>query len=113
MATAKLKRNPRLSKIESFKLSQVKSQSSYSLSPPLYTPPPETVLGRQVLAWTKVDFVDYYADLETCAPAAWYFHTMKAWFYVLYFGPGVAVPSMRWFQPPGYCGEHGEAIEAA
>merc|ERR1719336_3069480 len=36
------------------------------------------VNGRKVIGWTKVDFIDYYADAEDGSPVSWYFHTMKA-----------------------------------
>lgn len=58
--------------------------------------------GRPCLAWTKVDFIDYYADAETCAPVSWYFHSMRARFDTIYWAPGVAAPEGT-FAPPAYC----------
>ena len=38
------------------------------------------ILGRKTIAWTKADFIDYYADANTGEPVSWYFHTMHARF---------------------------------
>ena len=59
--------------------------------------------GRQALVWTKVDFIDYYADPVTCEPISWYFHTMKAAFHTVLFVPNRTVPDLGWFDPPSYC----------
>eukprot|EP00967_Tisochrysis_lutea_P084062 scaffold117309_cov40-Tisochrysis_lutea.AAC.1 len=63
------------------------------------------VNGHKVLGWTKVDFIDYFADIETCQPIRWYFHAMKAHFDTIYWAPGLAVPNSSWFAPPTYCRE--------
>jgi len=64
---------------------------------------------RLVCGWTKVDFVDYYADASTGVPDSWYFHTMKATFCVLNY---TAIGEPSWshdtidpslFVPPDYC----------
>mmetsp|Transcript_36701 Transcript_36701/g.117911 ORF Transcript_36701/g.117911 Transcript_36701/m.117911 type:complete len:191 (-) Transcript_36701:2960-3532(-) len=64
---------------------------------------PSVVNGRDVLGFTKVDFIDYYADAQTCEPVRWYFHTMKARFDSIYWAPGLAAPDASWFTPPEYC----------
>ena len=67
-----------------------------------------TYLGRRVVngrlcnAWTKQDFIDYYADAESCAPVSWYFHNMRARFDTIYWAPGAAAPEGS-FAPPAYC----------
>jgi hypothetical protein len=63
-----------------------------------------TVMGRQTVGWTKVDFIDYYADAETGEPVRWYFHGMKARFDTIYYAPGQQVPAASYFEPPAYCG---------
>ena len=60
-------------------------------------------IGRRVRAWTKVNFIDYYADVDTCEPVAWYFHNMRAWFHTVLYVPGAQVPDLSWFEPPSYC----------
>jgi hypothetical protein len=58
-----------------------------------------------VCGWTKVDFIDYFADANTLVPDSWYFHTMKASFQVLNYTEDPTVdPSL--FVPPAYC-KHG------
>ena len=59
--------------------------------------------GRQVIGWTKVDFIDYYASETDGTPVSWYFHTMKARFDSVLFLPGQAVPDAGWLSPPEYC----------
>lgn len=59
--------------------------------------------GRDVVAFTKADFIDYYADAATCAPVSWYFHSMKARFDTIFWSPGLAVPDSSYFDPPSYC----------
>eukprot|EP00038_Savillea_parva_P008041 m.174277 g.174277 ORF g.174277 m.174277 type:complete len:183 (-) comp13810_c0_seq1:194-742(-) len=61
------------------------------------------VNGRVTLAWTKANFIDYYADPGTCEPVSWYFHAMKATFYTVLYEPGTEVPDTSWFKPPAYC----------
>lgn len=62
------------------------------------------VNGQQTVAWTKADFIDYYADPVTCEPVAWYMHTMKAWFYTVLYIPNQSVPDpSSWLVPPEYC----------
>jgi hypothetical protein len=61
------------------------------------------VLGRKAVGWTKVDFIDYWADAEDLSPLSWYFHSMKARFDTVYFQPGAHVPSPSYFAPPSYC----------
>lgn len=57
---------------------------------------------RLVCGWTKADFIDYYADASTGLPDSWYFHTMKANFYVLNYTETDNIdPAL--FVPPGYC----------
>ncbi|KAJ1456880.1 hypothetical protein M885DRAFT_516438 [Pelagophyceae sp. CCMP2097] len=63
-----------------------------------------TFLGRAVVGWTKADFIDYYADAETCEPVSWYFHSMKARFDTLAWIPNQPAPNGS-FKPPAYCGE--------
>ena len=58
--------------------------------------------GRLCLLWTKQDFVDYYADAETCAPVSWYFHNMRTRFDTISWAPGAAAPEGK-FAPPAYC----------
>ena len=60
------------------------------------------VNGRLCLLWTKQDFVDYYADAETCAPVSWYFHNMRTRFDTIDWAPGDAAPQGS-FAPPAYC----------
>ncbi len=59
---------------------------------------------RLVCGWTKLDFIDYYADAETGEPDSWYFHSMKASFRVLNY---TVVPTNTidpgLFVPPDYC----------
>lgn len=64
---------------------------------------PSQVQGRAVVGWTKVDFIDYFADPVTCEPVSWYFHTMKAAFNTVLYVPHRLVPSTDWFSPPSYC----------
>jgi len=62
------------------------------------------VLGRKCVAWTKADFIDYYADAETSEPVSWYFHDMRARFDTVYYAPGQQAPDpARYFTPPRYC----------
>lgn len=61
-----------------------------------------TFLGKKVLVWTKADFIDYYADAETCDPVSWYFHTMKARFDTIYYAPNATAPP-HFFDPPMEC----------
>ena len=65
--------------------------------------------GRPVLGWTKVDFIDYYADAESCEPVSWYFHSMQARFDTIYWGAHVAVADLAMFEPPSYCNATVEA----
>jgi hypothetical protein len=61
--------------------------------------------GRNVCGWTKVDFIDYYADATTGIPDSWYFHTMKASFEVLNYTENPSIdPAL--FDPPDYCTKH-------
>ena len=63
-----------------------------------------TVNGRACIGWTKVAFIDYFADAVTMEPVSWYFHTMKARFDTIYYGPGQqAADPARYFAPPSYC----------
>ena len=62
-----------------------------------------TVNGRAVVAWTKADFIDYYADAETCDPVSWYFHGMKARFDTIFWAPNLRAPSAAYFAPPDLC----------
>ena len=73
------------------------------------------VNGRDCLAYTKADFIDYYADATTCEPVSWYFHTMRARFDSVFWAPGLAVPNASWLAPPGYCREEAspEPVAAA
>jgi hypothetical protein len=58
--------------------------------------------GRQVCGWTKVDFIDYYADAATGGPDSWYFHTMKATFQTIDYKENPSIdPAL--FVPPDYC----------
>eukprot|EP00756_Hemistasia_phaeocysticola_P035093 Hpha_TRINITY_DN16560_c3_g4::TRINITY_DN16560_c3_g4_i1::g.133726::m.133726 len=59
--------------------------------------------ARRVLGWTKVDFIDYYADADTCEPVSWYFHEMKARFDTITYSPNVSIPDPAMFDPPAYC----------
>ena len=59
--------------------------------------------GRRVFGWTKADFIDYYADAETCDPVSWYFHGMKARFDTIYWAPNLRAPSAAYFAPPDLC----------
>ena len=61
------------------------------------------VRGRAAVGWTKVDFIDYWADEETCEPLSWYFHGMDARFDSIYWGPNVQIPDTTWFKPPIMC----------
>lgn len=61
------------------------------------------VNGRRCLAWTKADFIDYYADEVTCEPVSWYFHNMKAKFDSIYWAADLRVPDDAYFTPPVYC----------
>ena len=56
-----------------------------------------------LVGWTKADFIDYYADAESCEPVSWYFHTMKARFDTLEYTPDATVPDKTFFVPPAYC----------
>ena len=60
--------------------------------------------SRKCAAWTKADFIDYfaYADSATCEPAAWRFWTMKAWFVTLAYTADEEAPPGS-FDPPEYC----------
>lgn len=62
-----------------------------------------TLFGKRACGWTKVDFIDYWADASDGSPISWYFHTMKARFDTVYFAPGAQVPSPSYFVPPSYC----------
>eukprot|EP01062_Namystynia_karyoxenos_P075073 TRINITY_DN72232_c0_g1_i1.p1 TRINITY_DN72232_c0_g1~~TRINITY_DN72232_c0_g1_i1.p1 ORF type:complete len:200 (+),score=70.03 TRINITY_DN72232_c0_g1_i1:77-601(+) len=62
-----------------------------------------TVNGRPCVVWTKADFIDYYADAETCEPVSWYFHAMRARFDTVYYADGAGVPDPTMFTPPPYC----------
>jgi len=61
------------------------------------------VNGRLCYGWTKVDFIDYWADAETCQPVSWYFHTMQATFNTIYYAEGATAPAATYFVPPAYC----------
>jgi len=61
-----------------------------------------TINGKPVYGWTKLDFIDYYADVEDCSPVKWYFHKMKASFVTLGFFEGAAAEA-SFFKPPAYC----------
>jgi len=63
------------------------------------------ILGKYVLAWTKADFIDYYADSQDCSPVSWYFHTMQARFDTVYYSPGTTVADTSLFHPPSYCND--------
>jgi len=56
--------------------------------------------GKSTYGFTKVDFIDYYADVETCEPIRWWFHGMKAGFDTIKYSPGLEVPNTTWFEPP-------------
>lgn len=57
---------------------------------------------RLVCGWTKADFIDYYVDAATGVPDSWYFHNMKANFYVLNYTETEPIdPAL--FVPPDYC----------
>ena len=88
------------------------------------------VRGRWAIGWTKANFIDYYADVETAEPISWYFHTserlkhaphgpafrsahpsvpisvtaVKARFDTVYWAPGQTAPTGH-FSPPSYCTE--------
>ena len=53
-------------------------------------------------AWTKAQFIDYYADVDTCDPSAWYFWDMKAWFVTTSYAVDASAPP-GFFEPPSYC----------
>lgn len=56
--------------------------------------------NKSCYGYTKVDFIDYYADVETCEPVRWWFHGMKAGFDTVKYLPNRAIPNATWFQPP-------------
>jgi len=74
-----------------------------------------TANNRVVCGWTKLDFIDYYADAETGIPDSWYFYTMRASFRVLDYyttasvnannsdGDEHAAIDPALFVPPDYC----------
>jgi len=64
---------------------------------------PRQLNGRATIAWTKVDFITYYADAVTLEPVSWYFHTMKARFDTIYYAPGQQIEDAAHFLPPEYC----------
>ena len=57
---------------------------------------------QQCAGWTKDRFIDYYAYLDTCAPASWYFWSMAAFFVTVSYEPGTRAPA-GYFRPPSYC----------
>lgn len=59
--------------------------------------------ARRVCGWTKLDFIDYYADYETGEPTGWYFQRMKARWDVLYYAPNQTVRDEAMFDPPDFC----------
>ena len=59
--------------------------------------------GKQVCGWTKLDFIDYYADKHTGDPVSWYFHTMKATFSVISYQENPTSIDPALFVPPDYC----------
>lgn len=64
--------------------------------------------GSQTCGWTKVDFIDYYANKATNEPVSWYFHTMKATFQVVSYQENVPIdPAL--FVPPEYCPSSSDA----
>lgn len=63
--------------------------------------------GRKAIGWTKLDFIDYWADSSNGSPLSWYFHSMRARFDTVFFSPGTTAPSRGLFTPPNYCdGNH-------
>mmetsp|Transcript_23591 Transcript_23591/g.30678 ORF Transcript_23591/g.30678 Transcript_23591/m.30678 type:complete len:191 (+) Transcript_23591:3-575(+) len=62
-----------------------------------------TFLGKPVNIWTKADFIDYYADAETCDPVSWYFHSMQARFDTIYYAINNTIPDSSYFEPPTFC----------
>ena len=58
--------------------------------------------SKRCSAWTKAQFIDYYADLKTCEPVAWYFWSMKAMFTTVQYTADARAPA-GYFQPPAYC----------
>jgi len=62
-----------------------------------------TLRGRKVLGYTKLDFIDYWADAETCAPVRWAFHGMPGNFDTVSYFEDEAVPDESFFHPPAYC----------
>ena len=58
--------------------------------------------SRRCAAWTKADFIDYYADASTCEPSAWWFHSMRAWFVTTAYAVNASAPA-GYFTPPPYC----------
>jgi len=73
---------------------------------------PSVLDGRSVCGWTKVDFIDYFADAETSEPVRWCFHTMNACFDTIYWAPGLEILNSSWFSPPHYCAATEEAFGA-
>uniref|UniRef100_A0A7S0NMP4 Uncharacterized protein n=1 Tax=Calcidiscus leptoporus TaxID=127549 RepID=A0A7S0NMP4_9EUKA len=59
--------------------------------------------GRRCIGWTKQDFIDYYADAQTCEPVSWYFHSMRARFDTVYYRAGETATDPAMFEPPPYC----------
>ena len=57
--------------------------------------------GHICHVWTKVNFITYYASVETGNPIAWRFWIDGAWFHVMTFEPGpFRLSEARWQAPP-------------
>ena len=65
-------------------------------------PCPFASASSKCAAWTKASFIDYYADIETCEPMAWWFWDMKAFFVTEKFTANASAPD-GYFKPPAYC----------
>eukprot|EP00775_Hariotina_reticulata_P006608 gene6608-6836_t len=70
-----------------------------------------TYLGQGVVdtfitnAWTKAEFINYYADQATNRPVSWTFLSSNAEFHVLEWVEGATLPEKEWQAPP-YCFIH-------
>jgi len=67
-----------------------------------------TIHGRKVLGYTKLDFIDYWADAEDCTPVRWTFHAGPGRFDTVGYYEDEEVPDESFFKPPSYCPHHSQ-----
>lgn len=73
----------------------------------------EMVDNRKCHKWTKSEFIDYWADVESGVPIRWIFLWDGAVFDILQYHPDIVPPDPFWQAPPSCFSDNVEANTGA